>query len=107
MYQDFLHGGNRTGIGVIKLDDYASITFGADFLLPFRQFLRRCEGGMEKQERWFAALGDLVRKDRRYFGLILKDQMPGKNVGVYEKCEAYVERLSKRQEEMIHESGSV
>ena len=61
---------------------------------------------MEKQERWLAALGDLVRKDRRYFGLILKDQMPGKTAGVYEKCEAYVERLSRRQEEMIHESDS-
>ena len=65
LYPDFLHGGNRTGIGVIKLDDYAPITFGADFLLPFRQFLRRCEGGMEKQEMWLAALSDLVREDKR------------------------------------------
>ncbi len=101
MYPDFLHDGNRTGIGVIKLDDYASIAFGADFLLPFRQFLRRCEGGMEKHEMWLAALSDLVREDKRCFALILRDQMPGKTAGVYEKCEAYVERLSKRQEEIL------
>ena len=101
LYPDFLHDGNRTGIGVIKLDDYASIAFGADFLLPFRQFLRRCEGGMEKHEMWLAALSDLVREDKRCFALILRDQMPGKTAGVYEKCEAYVERLSKRQEEIL------
>lgn len=36
LYPDFLHAGSPTGIGAIALDDYASITFGADFLLPFR-----------------------------------------------------------------------
>ena len=96
LYADIRHGGSRTGIGAIKLDDYASITFGADFLFPFRQFLRRREGGLEKQEQWLAALGDLLRKDKRCFGQILKDQMPQKTAGVNEKCQAYVDNLSKR-----------
>ncbi len=41
LYADFLHGSNRTGIGVIEPNHYASITFGADFILPFVQFFRR------------------------------------------------------------------
>ncbi len=95
LYPDFLHGGNRTGIGVTKLDDYASITFGADFLLPFRQFVWRYEGEMGENETWLVDLAELVRKDKRYFGMIWRDMMPKNTPGLYEKCRDYVEELLK------------
>lgn len=96
LYADFLHGGNRIGIGAIKLDHYASATFGADFLLPFVQFLRRHEGETEEREKWLEDLGELLKKDKRYFGMILKDHMPVKTPGIDERCREYVKRLSER-----------
>ena len=96
LYADFLHGGNRTGIGAIKLDHYASITFGADFLLPFVQFLRRREGETEEKEKWLEDLGELLKKDKRYFGMILRDHMPAKTPDIDERCREYVKKLSER-----------
>ena len=96
LYADFLHGGNRTGIGAIKLDHYASITFGADFLLPFVQFLRRHEGETEEREKWLEDLGELLKKDKRYFGMILRDHRPTKTPGINERCREYVKKLSER-----------
>lgn len=97
LYPDFLHGGSPTGIGVIALDDYASITFGADFLLPFLQFLRRCEGALPGEERWLSELGKLVKEDKAFVSRIMKDSRPGRRPGLYEKAQRYVEELANEK----------
>lgn len=94
LYPDYLHGGSYTGIGVITLDDYASITFGADFLLPFRQFLRKCEGGLPKEARWLSRLSRLVEEDKGgVVSRIMKDSRPKGSPGPYERARRYVEEL--------------
>lgn len=94
LYPDFLHGGSSTGIGAIPLDDYASLTFGADFLLPFRQFLRRCKGELSEEERWLSRLGRLVEEDKAYVSRIMKDSRPKGSPGRYERARRYVENLA-------------
>lgn len=98
LYPDFLHGGSTVGIGIIKLDDYASITFGADILLPFRQFLRGFEGTLSKEETWLLELGELVRKNKAWVSWIMRDSQPKRSPSVYEKCENYVRELVRRAE---------
>lgn len=107
LYADFLHGGNKTGIGVIKLDHVASFTFGAEYLLPFVQFLRRHEGETGEREKWLEDLGELLKKDKRYFGMILKDNMPMKKPGIDERCREYVNILSKMMGSGSEEKGYV
>lgn len=93
LYSDFLHAGSPTGIGAIALDDYASITFGADFLLPFRQFLRRCERELPGEERWLSELGRLVGEDKGCVSRIMEDLRPRRTPGMHEKARLYVEEL--------------
>ena len=95
LYPDFLHSGSYTGIGAIPLDDYASLTFGADFLLPFRQFLRRCKGELSREERWISRLGRLVEEDKAYVSRIMKDSRPKGSPGRYERAQRYVESLAE------------
>lgn len=96
LYPDFLHSGSSTGIGAIPLDDYAAITFGADLLLPFRQFLQRCKGELSKEEQWISKLGRLVEKDKGCVSRIMKDSRPKGSSGLYEKAQRYVENLVER-----------
>lgn len=93
LHPDYTHGGSSTGIDITRLDDYASITFGADFLLPFRQFLRRCEGKLPKEEQWLSRLGRLVEEDKGCVSRIIEDARPKGSPGPYEKARRYVEKL--------------
>ena len=97
VYGDSLHGSQGNGIGVIPLNHYASFTFGADFILPFVQFLKRYGGTLSESERWLGELGELVRKDKSCFALILRDRQPGKQPkGETDRPREYVRELEKR-----------
>ena len=97
VYGDSLHGSQGNGIGVIPLNHYASFTFGADFILPFVQFLKRYGGTLAESERWLGELGELVRKDKSCFALILRDRQPGKQPkGEADRPREYVRELEKR-----------
>ena len=96
-YPDRLHESRDAGIGVIPLDNYASLTFGADFVLPFVQFFKRCEGLLSENEKWLYELGELVRKDKSCFALILRDRQPGKCLArETDRPRAYVRKLEER-----------
>ncbi len=101
LYPDSLHGGSATGIGVMPLNDYASITFGADFFLPFRQFLRRCGGELPEEERWLLELGRLLEEDKSCMFRIRKDSQPKVSPGLYEKAKHYVEKLANEKRRCI------
>lgn len=97
VYGDSLHGSRDNGIGVIPLNHYASFTFGADFILPFVQFLKKYGGTLSESERWLGELGELVRKDKSCFALILRDRQPGKRPkGETDRPREYVRELEKR-----------
>lgn len=97
VYGDSLHGSRDNGIGVIPLNHYASFTFGADFILPFVQFLKKYGGTLSESERWLGELGELVRKDKSCFALILRDRQPGKQPkGETDRPREYVRELEKR-----------
>lgn len=97
VYGDFLHESRDNGIGVIPLNHYASLTFGADFVLPFVQFFKRYDGMLSESERWLGELGELVRKDKSCFALILRDRQPGKQPkGEADRPREYVRELEKR-----------
>ena len=97
VYGDSLHGSQDNGIGVIPLDHYASLSFEADFILPFVQFLKRYGGTLSENERWLGELGELVRKDKSCFALILRDRQPGKQPkGEADRPREYVRELEKR-----------
>ncbi|MEY8336967.1 hypothetical protein AALB16_02915 [Lachnospiraceae bacterium 62-35] len=95
LYPDFLHSSD-TEIGVIPLNDYASITFGADFVLPFSQFLRQYEGALSEREAWIGEMGELIQKDKSCFGMILGDRHFVSASDGYEKSRKYVKELSER-----------
>lgn len=105
LYPDISHDDHGAGIGAIPLNDYASVAFGADFLLPFRQLIRRCGRELDEKETWLGNLGELLKKDKSCFALILKDRQPGKEPGGYETCQAYVEELPKRRKQMWPDDG--
>lgn len=94
VYRDTLHESQDNGIGVIPLNHYASLTFGADFVLPFVQFLKRYDGTLSENERWLGELGELVRKDKSCFALILRDRQPPKEE--VDRPRSYVRELEKR-----------
>lgn len=97
VYRDTLHESQDAGIGVILLDHYASLTFGADFVLPFVQFLKKYDGTLSESERWLGELGELLRKDKGCFALVLRDRQPGKQPkGEADRPRAYVRELEKR-----------
>lgn len=99
VYPDERHGSQDAGIGAIPLDHYASFTFGADFLLPFVQFLIRSEGALSEREKWLYELGELVKKDKSCFALILRDRQPKKCLGLGGKADIrrdYVRELEER-----------
>ena len=97
VYGDSLHGSQGNGIGVIPLNHYASFNFGADFILPFVQFLKKYGGTLSESERWLGELGELVRKDKSCFALILRDRQPGKQPkGETDRPREYVRELEKR-----------
>ena len=97
VYGDSLHGSQGNGIGVIPLNHYASFNFGADFILPFVQFLKKYVGTLSESERWLGELGELVRKDKSCFALILRDRQPGKQPkGETGRPREYVRELEKR-----------
>ncbi|NBJ82838.1 hypothetical protein D5274_13505 [bacterium 1XD42-94] len=97
VYGDSLHGSQGNGIGVIPLNHYASFNFGADFILPFVQFLKKYGGTLSKSERWLGELGELVRKDKSCFALILRDRQLGKQPkGETDRPREYVRELEKR-----------
>lgn len=107
LYPDDLHDGSFAGIGVIPLNDYASIAFGADFLLPFRQFLRRCEGKLPANEQWLSQLGRLAAADKgRVVSRIRKDSQPKGSSGPYEKARLYVAELEKELHLSISERST-
>lgn len=90
VYPDGLHGSRSVGIGVVPLNDYTSITFGGEFVLPFVQFLRRQEGKLSESEEWLKDLGALIRRDKSCFAMILKDGQPGVRSGANEARKRYV-----------------
>lgn len=97
VYGDSLNGSQGNGIGVIPLNHYASFNFGADFILPFVQFLKKYGGTLSKSERWLGELGELVRKDKSCFALILRDRQLGKQPkGETDRPREYVRELEKR-----------
>jgi len=97
VYPGELYGSREARIGVIPLDHYASFTFGAEFLLPFVQFLARCEGALSEREKWLYALGELVKKDKSCFTLILRDRQPAKCLrGEGDIRKDYVRKLEER-----------
>ena len=97
VYGDSLNGSQGNGIGVIPLNHYASFNFGADFILPFVQFLKKYGGTLSESERWLGELGELVRKDKSCFALILRDRQPGKQPkGETDRPREYVRELEKR-----------
>lgn len=97
VYGDSLHGSQGNGIGVIPLNHYASFNFGADFILPFVQFLKKYGGTLSESERWLGELGELVRKDKSCFALILRDRQPGKQPkGETDRPREHVRELEKR-----------
>ncbi len=97
VYRDTLHESQDAGIGVILLNHYASFAFGADFILPFIQFFKRYDGTLSESERWLGELGELLRKDKSCFALILRDRQPGKQPeGEADRPRAYVRKLEKR-----------
>ena len=97
VYGDSLHGSQGNGIGVIPLNHYASFNFGADFILPFVQFLKKYGGTLSESERWLGELGELVSKDKSCFALILRDRQPGKQPkGETDRPREYVRELEKR-----------
>lgn len=97
VYGDSLHGSQGNGIGVIPLNHYASFNFGADFILPFVQFLKKYGGTLSESERWLGELGELVRKDKSCFALILRDRQLGKQPkGETDRPREYVRELEKR-----------
>lgn len=81
IYPEPPHGSRDAGIGAILLDHYASLTFGEEFVLPFVQFFRRYEGALLESEQWLHALGELIRKDKSCFALLLRDRRPEKCPG--------------------------
>ena len=97
VYRDTLHESQDAGIGVILLNHYASFAFGADFILPFIQFFKRYDGTLSESERWLGELGELLRKDKSCFALLLRDRQPGKRPkGESDRPRAYVRELEKR-----------
>ncbi len=97
VYPDSFHEIRNAGIGVIPLDHYASLTFGADFVLPFVQFLTRYEGTFSESERWLRELGELIKRDKSCFALILRDRQPGKCPGgKADRPGNYVRELEER-----------
>ena len=97
VYRDTLHESQDAGIGVILLNHYASFAFGADFILPFIQFFKRYDGTLSESERWLGELGELLRKDKSCFALILRDRQPGERPeGEADRPRAYVRELEKR-----------
>ena len=96
LYPDDLYRGRSGGIGVTPLNNYTSIRFGGEFVLPFIQFLRRKEGRFSESERWLKDLGALIRRDKSCFAMILRDGQPGERSGVNEDRQRYVEELWER-----------
>lgn len=97
VYPDRLKEDWDMGIGVILLNDYASLTFGADFVLPFVQFFKECEENLSESERWLYELSELARRDKSCFALILRDREPGKHWREEpDRPMAYVRELEER-----------
>lgn len=96
VYPDELHGSQSVGIGVIPLNDYTSITFGGEFVLPFVQFLRRQERKLSESEEWLGELGELICRDKSCFARILGDRQPGKVQKPYDGRRKYVRELQER-----------
>ena len=66
-------------------------------ILPFVQFLKRYGGTLSESERWLGELGELVRRDKSCFALILRDRQPGKQPkGEADRPREYVKELEKR-----------
>ena len=98
VYPDGFYESRSMGIGVTPLNDYTSITFGGEFVLPFVQFLRRQEGKLPKSEEWLGELGELIRRDKSCLAEILRDRQPGNVQEVYDKRREYVRKLQERCE---------
>ncbi len=96
LYPADLYRGRSGGIGVTPLNNYTSILFGGEFVLPFVQFLRRKEGTFSESEKWLKDLGALIRRDKSSFAMILKDGQPGERSGACESRQRYVEELWER-----------
>lgn len=92
LYPDF----RQKEIGAVRLDDYASLVFGADFLLPFRQFLRRQEGALDEGDQWLAKLGELVSGHKECVAWILQARAPGLAPTTYDRCREQVQGLCAR-----------
>ncbi len=96
LYPADLYRRQSGGIGVTPLNNYTSILFGGEFVLPFIQFLKRKEGTFSESERWLKDLGALIRRDKSCLAMILKDGQPGVRSGVNEDRQRYVEELWER-----------
>lgn len=95
VYPDDLHGSRSVGIGVTPLNNYTSITFGGEFVLPFVQFLRRQEGKLSESEEWLGELGELIHRDKSCLAWILRDRQPGNVEELYDKRRKYVKELGE------------
>lgn len=102
LYADSLHVGRGTELGVADLGmECLAFTEGVDFVLPYKQYIRRAKGELSEDELWIEELGRLGRKEKsRLISMIFDDHRPGKRLdkpsSIYEGCMEYVSELADR-----------
>lgn len=96
IYPDLRHIDQTNGIGIVCLsDDHVPFPCDLDFMLSYKQFIRRYDGELSEKETWLREVSELVKVDKGCIRTMLSDRRSRRS-DVDQRRHAYLRNLMAR-----------